>query len=87
MHSEPAYKECLEAILHWGMSKKPPLPHPDRRQTDTKGRAYAVERRGANRFIREDQSGEGSESALANLKKIQRIRARSKPADDPESPD
>jgi hypothetical protein len=36
----------------------------------------------ANRALRPRRSGEGSESALANLRSIERDRARTVPADD-----
>lgn len=52
-----------------------------------KDRTNLADRGGTDRHARERRSGEGSESALANLKSIERDRQISKPEDDAGSTD
>ncbi len=52
------------------------------KQPANKDRSNEADRSGTDRRAREGRSGEGSESALATLKSIERDRKRSKPADD-----
>lgn len=55
----------------------------DRKQPPSnKERSNDADRSGTDRRAREGRSGEGSESALATLKSIERDRKRSRPADD-----
>ncbi len=54
----------------------------DRKQPNNKDRSNDADRSGSDRHSRERRSGEGSESALANLKHIEQDRNRSRPADD-----
>lgn len=54
----------------------------DRKQTSNKDRSNEADRSGTDRRAREGRSGEGSESALATLKNIERDRKRSTPAED-----
>ena len=64
------------------MARKPPLSNMDRPQPTNKERSNDADRTGTDRRARDGRSGEGSESALANLKSIERDRKRSRPADD-----
>jgi hypothetical protein len=57
----------------------------ERKQPHNKDRSNDADRSGSDRQLRERRSGEGSESALANLKHIERDRNRSRPADDDET--
>ena len=67
------------------MARKPsPIPKLDRKQPANKDRSNGADRSGSDRRVRE-RSGEGSQSALANLKHIERDRARSRPADEDNS--
>lgn len=54
----------------------------DRKQPNNKDRSNDADRTGSDRQLRERRSGEGAESALANLKHIEQDRNRSRPADD-----
>lgn len=54
----------------------------ERKQPAPKDRANRDERGSVTRPIRPRRSGEGADSALANLKTIEQDRARSRPADD-----
>jgi hypothetical protein len=54
----------------------------DRKQPANKNRSNDADDSGNDRRARERRSGEGSESALATLKNIERDRRRSKPDDD-----
>lgn len=54
----------------------------DRKQPSNKNRSNDADRSGADRQRSERRTGEGSESALATLKSIQRDRERTRPADD-----
>lgn len=54
----------------------------DRKQPTNKDRSNDADRAGTDRHARERRTGEGSESALATLKTIERDRARSRPAED-----
>lgn len=53
-----------------------------KQQPSNKNRSNDADRTGTDRRAREGRSGEGSESALATLKSIERDRKRSRPADD-----
>jgi hypothetical protein len=65
------------------MAKKPtPISKMDRKQPSNKERSNDADQSGPDRRARERRSGEGSESALATLKNIERDRQRSKPADE-----
>ncbi len=57
----------------------------DRKQPTNKDRSNDADRSGTDRRARERRTGEGSESALATLKHIERDRARSRPAEDDSS--
>jgi len=54
----------------------------DRKQPANKDRSNTADRSGTDRWGRERRTGEGSESALAKLKNIERDRQRSRPGDD-----
>ncbi len=63
--------------------KRQPYPAMERnKQPANKDRSNEADHSGTDRRAREGRSGEGSESALATLKSIERDRKRSKPADD-----
>ena len=53
-----------------------------KQQPSKKDRSNDADRSGTDRRSREGRSGEGSESALATLKSIERDRKRSRPTDD-----
>jgi len=64
------------------MAKKPSQTRKmDGKQPAHKDRSNHADRSGTDRRARE-RTGEGSESALANLKNIERDRQRSRPDDD-----
>jgi hypothetical protein len=66
--------------------KRQAKPEMDRKQPSNKDRSNEADQTGADRRRREQRrSGEGSESALATLKHIERDRERIKPADDSSS--
>lgn len=54
----------------------------DRKQPAHKDRSNEADRSGTDGRAKQGRSGEGSQSALATLKNIERDRKRSKPADD-----
>lgn len=54
----------------------------ERKQSSDKERSNRDDGKNASRPLRPRRSGEGSESALANLKSIERDRARTVPADE-----
>ncbi|MBA3774643.1 MAG: hypothetical protein H0X13_19765 [Ramlibacter sp.] len=63
--------------------KRQPYPAMERnKQPANKDRSNEADCSGTDRRAREGRSGEGSESALATLKSIERDRKRSTPADD-----
>ena len=65
------------------MAKKPsPMPKMDRQQPTNKDRSNHADSSGTDRRARDHRTGEGSQSALATLKNIERDRQRSKPDDD-----
>jgi hypothetical protein len=65
------------------MAKKPTLiSKMDRKQPSNKDRSNDADQSGSDRRARERRTGEGSESALATLKNIERDRQRTKPADE-----
>ena len=65
------------------MAKKPsPLSKMDRKPPTDNNRSNNADQGGGERRGRERRTGEGSDSALANLKNIERDRQRSKPADE-----
>ena len=64
------------------MANKPPPLKMDRKQPTNKERSNDADSTGTDRRARERRSGEGAESALANLKNIERDRQRSRPAED-----
>jgi hypothetical protein len=81
--SVKTYKPIAAQALDWRMTRKrQTLSAMDRKQPSNKDRANDADRSGSDRRAREGRSGEGSESALATLKSIERDRKRSKPADD-----
>lgn len=81
--SVKTYKAVVAQALDWRMPRKrQTLPAMDRKQPSNKDRTNDADRSGSDRRAREGRSGEGSESALATLKSIERDRKRSKPADD-----
>jgi hypothetical protein len=81
--SAKTYKAVVAQALDWRMTRKrQTLPVMDRKQPSNKDRSNDADRSGTNRRAQEGRSGEGSESALATLKSIERDRKRSKPADD-----
>jgi hypothetical protein len=57
----------------------------DRKQPSNKDRSNDADRTGTDRRARERRSGEGSESALASLKHIERDRRRTQPPADTDS--
>lgn len=57
----------------------------DRKQPTNKDRSNDADRTGTDRRGRERRSGEGSDSALATLRHLERDRARSRPADEDSS--
>jgi hypothetical protein len=64
------------------MARKPsPSSRLDRKQPTYKERSNDADRSGTERSAREQRTGEGSDSALATLKHIERDRRRSWPAD------
>lgn len=63
-------------------SKAKPTSKMDRNQPTNKERSNDADRSGTDRRARERRSGEGSESALASLKFMERDRKRSTPTDD-----
>jgi hypothetical protein len=65
--------------------KRQAKPTMDRKQPSNKNRSNDADRGGADRRRSERRTGEGSESALATLKSIQRDRERIRPADDSNS--
>ena len=68
------------------MAKKPsPKLKMDRKQPANKDRSNDADRSGTDRRARERRTGEGSESALATLKNIERDRRRSQPGNDASS--
>jgi hypothetical protein len=81
--SAKTYKAVAGQAVDWRMTRKRQTLSPmDRKQPSHKDRSNEADRSGTNRRDREGRSGEGSESALATLKNIERDRKRSKPADD-----
>jgi hypothetical protein len=65
------------------MAKKPSQSaRMDRKKPTDKDRSNDADRSGTDRRGRDHRTGEGSESALANLKNIERDRQRSRPADE-----
>jgi hypothetical protein len=54
----------------------------DRKPPSRKERSNDADRSGTERGARDQRTGEGSESALATLKHIERDRRRSWPADE-----
>lgn len=54
----------------------------DRKQPTNKDRSNLADRSNTDRHARERRSGEGADSALANLKSIEREREQSKPPED-----
>jgi hypothetical protein len=65
------------------MAKKPaPTSKMDRPQPSNKDRSNDADRSGTDRRARERRTGEGSDSALATLKNIERDRQRNQPADE-----
>jgi hypothetical protein len=65
------------------MAKKPsPIRKMDVKQPANKDRSNNADCSGTDRYARERRTGEGSESALAKLKNIERDRQRSRPGDD-----
>ena len=65
--------------------KRQANPTMDRKQPSNKERSNESDRTGNDRRRWERRSGEGSESALATLKNIERDRERNRPADDSSS--
>jgi len=65
--------------------KRQANPTMDRKQPSNKNRSNDADRSGTDRRRSERRTGEGSESALATLKSIQRDRERFRPADDSNS--
>lgn len=64
------------------MASAPKRSKMDRKQPANKDRSNEADRGASDRRARAARSGEGSESALATLKNIERDRERSKPKDD-----
>jgi hypothetical protein len=60
------------------MDRKPPV---------SKDRSNQADRGNTDRYARERRSGEGSDSALANWKSIERDREKSRPVQGPNSED
>lgn len=54
----------------------------DRKQPSNKDRSNVADQSGTDRHARERRTGEGSESALATLKNIERDRQRAKTGDE-----
>jgi hypothetical protein len=68
------------------MAKKPlPIRKMDRKQPTNKDRSNDADRSGTDRRARDYRTGEGSGSALARLKNIERDRRRSQPDDNASS--
>ena len=68
------------------MAKKPlSIRKMDRKQPTNKDRSNDADRSGTDRRARDRRTGEGSESALARLKNIERDRQRSQPEDNASS--
>jgi hypothetical protein len=62
------------------MAKKPsPTLKMDRKQPTNKERSNDADRSGMDRRARDRRTGEGSQSALATMKNIERDRQRTKP--------
>ena len=55
----------------------------DRKQPVSKDRSNQADRGNTDRYARERRSGEGSDSALANWKSIERDREKSRPVEGP----
>jgi hypothetical protein len=65
------------------MANKPaPISKMDRQQPSKKDRSNDADRSSTDRRGRDRRTGEGSDSALATLKNIERDRQRSKPTDE-----
>jgi hypothetical protein len=62
--------------------KSSPSSKMDRKQSTHKERSNDADRSGTDRRPRERRTGEGSDSALATLKNIERDRQRTRPADE-----
>lgn len=63
--------------------KRQANPQMDRKkQPSNKERSNDADRSGTDRRARDGRTGEGSASALATLKRIERDRKQSRPADD-----
>ena len=62
--------------------KSSPTSRTERKQPTRKDRSNDADRSGAERGGRERRTGEGSDSALATLKHIERDRKRSWPVDE-----
>jgi hypothetical protein len=54
----------------------------DRKQPNNKERSNDADRTGTDRRARDRRSGEGSDSALARMKNIEKDRQRSRPLED-----
>jgi hypothetical protein len=81
--SAKTYKAVAAQPIDWRMTRKRQTHSAmDRKQPSSKDRANEADRSNSDRRAREGRSGEGSESALATLKSIERDRKRTKPADD-----
>lgn len=80
--SAKTYKAVAGQAVDWRMTRKRQTPAMDRKQPSNKDRTNEADRSGSDRRARQGRSGEGSDSALATLKSIERDRKRSKPADD-----
>ncbi len=59
-----------------------PAQNMDRKQPINKDRSNVADRSNTDRHARERRSGEGADSALANLKSIERDREQAKPSED-----
>lgn len=59
-----------------------PALNMDRSQPSNKDRSNMADRSNTDRHARERRSGEGADSALANLRSIERDREQSKPPED-----
>jgi len=72
----------VEALLYTALVKAAPVPRkqPPKERSNNADRAPA--QRQAERGARERRSGEGSASALAKLKSIERDRQKNTPADE-----
>ena len=62
--------------------KASPTSRTDRKQPTGKERSNDADRSGSERRVREQRTGEGSDSALAKLKHIERDRQRSRVSDE-----